>query len=85
MRQPLRASSERSVATVTPLFEMLVATPGLRIGAGAAAAGLFILIDGLWNRLAGGDETLSTEQAMKHCDIYIDGCLELQPPTGTNP
>lgn len=75
-RAPLRASSERSVATVTPLFEMLARQPGLRIDAFDAATGLFVLIDGLWNRLASGDDSLSAAQAMTHCDIYIDGCLE---------
>lgn len=83
-REPLRASSRESAATVAPLFEMLVKQPGLRIDANDAATGLFILIDGLWNRLAGGDQTLSAEQAKKHCDIYIDGCLESQPSTGIN-
>ena len=83
-REPLRASSEKSVATVSPLFDMLLADPGLRIDADAAASGLFILIDGLWNRLAGGGD-LSTEQAKRHCDIYIEGCLLPQPPSEVYP
>ncbi len=82
-RNPLRRSGEQSVATVTPLFESLADDPGLRIEPGAAAAGLFILIDGLWQRLASDGDTLSAQQAMAHCDIYIDGCVVTQ--TGNEP
>lgn len=73
---PIRESTRKSVATVMPLFEQAARKPVLRIDEDQAAMGLFILIDGLWNSLATGKDGLQTEQAIAHCNIYIDGCLK---------
>ena len=74
-REPIRASTQNSVDTVTPLFSLLAQHGQLRVGVGDAAMGLFMLIDGLWNSLATGKDELKTEQAIAYCDTYIEGCL----------
>ena len=73
---PIAESTQKSIATVVPLFEQTASKRILRIDADQAAMGLFILIDGLWNSLATGKDGLQTEQAIAHCNIYIDGCLK---------
>ena len=74
-REPIRASTQNSVDTVTPLFSLLAQQQQLRIGVDDAAMGLFMLIDGMWNSLATGKDELKTKQAIAYCDIYIEGCL----------
>ena len=74
-REPIRASTQNSVDTVTPLFSLLAQQQRLRIDVSDAAMGLFMLIDGLWNSLATGKDELKTEQAIAYCDTYIEGCL----------
>jgi len=74
-RDPIRDSTQNSVDTVTPLFALLAEKQRLRISVSEAAMGLFMLIDGLWNSLATGKDGLKTEQAIAHCDTYIEGCL----------
>ena len=74
-REPIRASTQNSVDTVTPLFSLLAQQQQLRIDVSDAAMGLFMLIDGLWNSLATGKDELKTEQAIAYCDTYIEGCL----------
>lgn len=75
-RAAIRQSTEQSVATVTPLFGELAAGDMLRNRPDESAMGLFILIDGLWNSLATGKDGLRPDQAMTHCDIYLEGCLQ---------
>jgi TetR/AcrR family transcriptional repressor of bet genes len=74
-REPIRDSTQASVKTVTPLFELAAKQQPLRVASGEAAMGLYILIDGLWNSLATGKDGLRTEQAITFCDTYIEGCL----------
>ena len=74
-RDPIRASTQDSIETVTPLFVQLADEQRLRTGPQQAAIGLFMLIDGLWNSLATGKDELQTAQAMSLCDTYIEGCL----------
>ena len=59
-----------------PMFKTASEQYNLRIACKHAAAGLVILIDGLWNSLATDKDGLRLEQAMSHCDIYIDGCVK---------
>lgn len=75
-RDPIRASTQDSIATVTPLFAQLAQARRLRCDAQQAGIGLFMLIDGLWNSLATGKDDLNTARAMTLCDNYIDGCLD---------
>ena len=72
----IRQSTQQSVATVIPLFELLAAEQILRGSISECTMGLFILIDGLWNSLATGKDDLKPQQAIGLCDIYIEGCLE---------
>ena len=74
-REPIRASTQNSVNTVTPLFTLLAEQQRLRISVSEAAMGLFILIDGLWNSLATGKDALQTSQAISFCNTFIEGCL----------
>jgi TetR/AcrR family transcriptional regulator, transcriptional repressor of bet genes len=74
-RKPIRASTQDSIETVTPLFLQLADEQRLRTDPRQAAIGLFMLIDGLWNSLATGKDDLQTAQAMALCDTYIEGCL----------
>ena len=80
-REPIRESTRRSVATVTPLFEQVARRYRLRIEPAAGALGLFTLIDGLWNSLATDKDGLDAAQAIALCEVYIEGCLG-QPYTG---
>ncbi len=75
-RSAICRSTEQAVATVTPLFEQITGTETLRNSSKESAMGLFILIDGLWNSLATGKDGLRPEQAIRLCDIYLEGCLE---------
>ncbi|MEM7208825.1 MAG: TetR family transcriptional regulator C-terminal domain-containing protein [Pseudomonadota bacterium] len=72
----IRQSTQQAVATVRPLFEQLWSASALRGDPDESAMGLFILIDGLWNSLATGKDTLRPEQAITLCDTYLDGCLK---------
>jgi AcrR family transcriptional regulator len=74
-REPIRASTQDSIETATPLFLRLADEQRLRVDPQQAATGLFMLIDGLWNSLATGKDKLQTAQAMALCDTYIEGCL----------
>jgi len=74
-REPIRASTQNSVNTVTPLFTLLAEQQRLRISVNEAAMGLFMLIDGLWNSLATGKDELQTSQAISFCNTHIEGCL----------
>ena len=75
-RDAICQSTQASVATVRPLFTQIAKTDALRNTPKNAAIGLFIFIDGLWNSLATGKDTLRPKQAIKLCDIYLAGCLE---------
>ena len=75
-RSAIRQSTQRAVATVTPLFEQLASTKALRSSPKDSAIGLFILIDGLWNSLATGKDEMRPDRAIALCDIFLEGCLE---------
>ncbi len=81
---PIRESTRRSVATVTPLFKQLAGYRTLRIEPEDAALGLFTLIDGLWNSLATDKDGLQPSQAAEHCEVYIEGCSSRPQPRGTD-
>ncbi len=76
---PIRSASRNANALVAPLFAEAARDRDVRIDAKAAAVGLYILDDGLWNSLATGKDGLTTEKARSHCDAYIDGCLGRAP------
>lgn len=73
--EPIHAASRDTQALVAPLFAEAARDLGIGIDATAAAAGLYILDDGLWNSLATGKDGLTPEMACSHCDVYINGCL----------
>ena len=75
-RAPIRASNQQFINSLIPLFESASEQHDLRIDAQDAAVGLVILIDGLWNSLATDKDALRLQQAMSHCDIYIEGCVK---------
>jgi AcrR family transcriptional regulator len=75
-KAPILASNKKLISILIPLFEMAGKDYELRIAPKDAAVGLIILIDGLWNSLAIDKDALSLEQAMSHCNIYIDGCIK---------
>lgn len=83
-REPIRESTRRSVATVTPLFEQLARDRRLRLEPAAASLGLFTLIDGLWNSLATDKDALQPAQAIQHCEVYIEGCSSRPQPGGNS-
>lgn len=72
---PIRSASRDANALVAPLFAEAARDRGTRIDPNAAAVGLYILDDGLWNSLATGKDGLTAETARSYCDAYIDGCL----------
>lgn len=73
--EPIETASRDTQALVAPLFAEAARDLGIRVDAEVAAAGLYILDDGLWNSLATGKDGLTPEMACKHCDVYINGCL----------
>ena len=74
--KPIRKASRVFNKIVSPLFAEAAADKGVEIDAKNAAAGLYILDDGLWNSLATGKDQLTLAQAKLHCDIYIEGCFK---------
>ena len=73
--EPIRTASRDTQALVAPLFDEAAKDLGIKIDAKAAATGLYILDDGLWNSMATGKDGLVPEMACHYCDVYINGCL----------
>jgi len=61
------------------LFESLFAQAAdarhIKIDASLAAFGLVTILDGLWNSLATGKDEASTDDALRACELFIEGCL----------
>ncbi|WP_261843285.1 TetR family transcriptional regulator [Aliamphritea ceti] len=74
--EPIQDSTEQFNDTVRLLFIALGDEQNLAVSPAAAARGLFILIDGLWNSLATGKDDMTPEEATQMCDVFISGCLQ---------
>lgn len=73
--KPIRDASRYATRLIAPLFAQAAEDLEIEIDAEAAAMGLYILDDGLWNSLATGKDKLTLTKARACCDRYIDGCL----------
>lgn len=74
-RQPISCVGRELHRLFASLFAQAADARHIKMDASLAAFGLVTILDGLWNSLATGKDEASTDDVLRACELFMEGCL----------